>query len=99
MSEFVDVHMVLRATRAASSGPDPQALPEAVRRAAASSGAEPRAQFEGTADPSLSLFWLLRVRPEDADALVETLLALPEVDGAYLKPPDAPAEGRTESED
>lgn len=91
MADTVEVHVVLRPAEGQRSPSTPGILPETVRALAASSGAAARPQFEGSADPSLSLFWLLRVPSQDADALVDGLRALPEVDGAYLKPTDEPA--------
>jgi hypothetical protein len=83
VADDVDIHLVLQ--RGAVG------IPPSVADAVEGAGAAARPQFSGTSDPSLSTFWLVRVPHENAAGLVDSLRQLPDVDGAYITPPDEPA--------
>ncbi|HEU4540949.1 MAG TPA: hypothetical protein VFR23_07450 [Jiangellaceae bacterium] len=48
-------------------------------------------QFPGVDDPALAVYWQVTAPPAEAAELQAELLELPEVDGAYVKPPEEPA--------
>lgn len=48
-------------------------------------------QFPGVDDPALTVYWQVTVNAPEAAELQAELLDLPEVDGAYVKPPEEPA--------
>ena len=81
MTETADIVVVTK--------PGVSALPASVRQVAASFEADLRPQFAGTSEPTLSTFWSETAPIAHAADLITRLLALPEVEGAYLKPPDS----------
>ena len=48
-------------------------------------------QFPSVDDPTLAVYWQVTAPAAEATELQEELLELPEVDGAYVKPPEEPA--------
>lgn len=66
-------------------------LPESVAAVVEELGGTATPQFDGSDDPGLLPYWLATTPAEHADELAERLRAMPEVDGAYLKPGEEPA--------
>jgi len=72
--------------------PHDPATHSSVRAAARQAGATITPQHPGVDDPALSSYFVADVADQAAaESLVSALLALPEVDGAYLKPDEEPA--------
>lgn len=68
------------------------ATDSSVAAAARHAGATIAPQHPGVDDPTLSTYFVADVADRGAaESLVSALLALPEVDGAYLKPGEEPA--------
>lgn len=80
MTDTADIVVVMK--------PGVSELPVSLRKVATEFPADLRPQFAGTSDPILSTFWIATASTAHAADLVTRLLELPEVDGAYLKPPD-----------
>jgi len=78
-----EVHVML--------APEHRDATAAVRDLVGSHHATLRPLFPGVADVPLNRYWLVTVPAAEADGLIGRLLALPEVEGAYIPPTPSPA--------
>lgn len=81
MSEGAEVVIVTR--------PGVPALPGSVQNTVASFQANVLPQPAEPPDASASTFWHVYTSADQANDLISRLIELPEVEGAYLKPPDS----------
>lgn len=81
MSEGAEVVIVTK--------PGVAALPGSIRDTVASLKANVLPEPSGTLDASASRFWHIYAPADQAADLISKLVELPEVEGAYLKPPDS----------
>lgn len=71
--------------------PDQPAASPVLSAIAERYGASLSRQFDNTDDPALTPFWVATVPAAATEQFILSLRALPEVDGAYVKPGDSPA--------
>lgn len=71
--------------------PEHRDAAEAVRELIGEYDATLRPMVPGVVDETLERYWLVTLPAADADDLIDRLLALPEVEGAYIPPTPSPA--------